>query len=234
MTYKNAFIGYRTGGAKAAVIINPENEKYKREILIEFGKNISPFIKSGMFFPGMDMGITPEELQIIFDSAMIKCDVLSWKNLSHEYTAYSCFFATLCALEKKNISLQDVTFSVQGFGKVGGTYAALMSKAGARLTAFSNKHCGVLSDDGFDVNELLHNKSISGDNFILTQSRQKVPHSTVLEKDVTVLLPAARSLAINEGNWEKIKAEVIICAANAPMSYEIERRLFQKREDSNH
>lgn len=229
MTYKNAFVGDRTGGAKAAVIIDQDNLNYRDEILKEFGKSISPFIRNRMYSPRMDMGIRPEDLQIIFDGARIRSKVLSWKNTSHEYAAYSCFYATLCALEKKNISLKDVTFSVQGFGKVGSIYAYLMSRAGARLIAFSNKHFGLINENGFEVNELLQGKSAYGDDFILTQSGGKqVKHNEIFETEVTVLLPAANALAINAKNWDRIKANIIICAANAPMNNEIERQLFQK------
>lgn len=231
MTYKNAFIGNKIGGAKAAVIINKENEKYKREILIEFGKSISPYVKNRTYFPVMDMGIKIDELQTIFDSTGIRCNVLSWKNLSHEYTAYSCFYATLCALEEKGISLKDTTFSVQGFGSVGSTYADLMCKAGARLIAFSNKYFGIIDNKGFnngELDKLLIERSTKGDEFILEQpTNRQVLHNSVLEIDATVLLPASSALAINDENWKRINADIIICAANAPMSYDIERLLFK-------
>ena len=227
MTYKNAFIGNRTGGAKAAVIISKENEKFRKDILIEFGKCISPFIKDGMYIPVLDMGISIEELQIIFDAAEYRCHILSWKNMSHEYTAYTCFFATMCALEKKGISIKDTTFSVQGFGNVGSTYATLMSKAGANLVALSNRYTGIINRKGFNVDQLIKERYVKGDDFILTRPTiEMVSHDSVLEEDVTVLLPSSNALTINDENWKRIKADIIVCAANAPMSYDIERLLF--------
>lgn len=227
MTYKNAFIDNKTGGAKAAVIIKKENEPYRPDILFEFGKCISPFVKSRMFLPVMDMGITPEELQIIFNGTGYRCDISSWKHSSHEYTAYSCFYSTLVALEKRRIPVKDATFSVQGFGSVGSAYAELMYHAGAKLTALSNKHYGIIDDNGFDVYKLISERSIKGDDFILSMSDRKTSHDSILEKDVTVLLPASNALVINNKNYKKIKADIIICAANAPVSHETERLLFQ-------
>ena len=55
MTYKNAFVGNRIGGGKAAVVIDQDNEKHRKEILTEFGKRISPFVRKRMFSPGKDM-----------------------------------------------------------------------------------------------------------------------------------------------------------------------------------
>lgn len=229
MTYKNVFINNRIGGAKGAVIISCENEKHRNEILFEFGKGISPFVKRQIYSPGMDIGITPKELQIIYNGAGVKRDVLSWKNLSHEYSAYSCFYATLAAVAKKNLSIQDVTFSIQGFGSLGSIYADLMTKAGARLTAVSNIYGGLVNENGFNIGELLHNRSAHGDKFILSYAGgQQVSHDVVLEKDVTVLMPAANSFAISDENWEKIRANIIVSAANCPFSYDIERRLFRK------
>lgn len=228
MTYKNVFIGNKIGGAKAAIIINEENEKYKNEIITEFGKSISPFVNNGMYFPVMDMGITIKELQLIFDSAGYNCNVLSWKNLSHEYTAYSCFYSTLVALESKGISIKDATFSVQGFGNVGSTYTSLMYKEGARLTAFSNRYGGIVDENGFDVDELIREKLLYGDDFILRQSKDRqTSHESVLEKDVTIFLPASNALAINNENYGKINSDIIVCAANFPISYEAERLLFR-------
>lgn len=228
MTYKNAFIGNRIGGAKAAVIVNKDNEKFRKDILIEFGKCISPFIKNRTYIPVLDMGISIEELQIIFDAAGYRYDTLSWKNLSHEYTAYTCFFATICALEKKGISIKDATFSIQGFGNVGSTYATLMNKAGARLIAFSNKYTGLIDRKGFDIRRLVQERSVKGDDFILKNTMgEETSHNSVLEEDVTILLPASNALTINDENWKRIKADIIICAANAPMSYDIERLLYK-------
>lgn len=228
MTYKNVFVGNRIGGAKAAVIVSKENEKYKREILAEFGRCISPFILNKMYFPVMDMGIYLEELQLIFNNSGYKINVLSWKNLSHEYTAYSCFYSTLNVLEVKGIPIEDVTFSIQGFGNVGSTYASLMYKAGARMTAFSNKYGGIVDENGFNVEELIREKLLIGDEFILKQPKDKqTSHESILEKDVTVLLPASNPLVINKQNLNRIGADIIICAANAPMSYDIERLLFK-------
>lgn len=229
MTCKNVFIDSKIGGAKSAIIITGENEKYRNEIIYEFGKGISHFVKKQIYSPGMDIGITPKELQMVYNGAGVKRDVLSWKNLSYEHSAYSCFYATLAALEKKNISIHEATFSVQGFGSLGSAYADLMTKAGARLTAISNIHGGLVNEGGFDVKDLLHNRSVHGDNFILSyQNGKRVSHDAILEGKVTVLLPAANSFAINNDNWEKIRADIIVCAANCPFSYDIERRLFQK------
>lgn len=227
MTYKNAFIGKKIGGAKAAVIIPKVNDR--KEILSEFGKSISRLLFNKMYFPVMDMGITIDELQLIFDSARYKCDCLSWKNLSHEYTAYSCFYSTLAALELKGIDIKDVTFSVQGFGNVGSTYALLMFKKGARLIALSNTYGGIVDDKGFDVEELIKEKLLYGDNFILKKLRENgVSRDAILEKDVTVLLPASNALVINDDNMKKIMAEIIICASNAPISHKTERLLKNK------
>ncbi|VVB91067.1 NADP(+)-dependent glutamate dehydrogenase [uncultured archaeon] len=232
MTYKNAFIGNKAGGAKAAVIIDRNNEQYKKEILTEFGKSISPIVRNGLYFPVMDMGIQIQDLQIIFDNTKTRTNVLSWKNLSHVYTAYSCLYATLSALqvleEIHNLNNKDVTFCVQGYGKVGSLYSYLMYKAGAKFTGFSNKYFGVMDDNGLDAEKLFNEQLKRGDDFILDLKDKQVSHDSILEKDVNVLLLASNALVINEKNYKKIRADIIVCAANAPVSYDIERKLFKE------
>lgn len=229
MTYKNAFIDNKIGGAKGAVIISKENEKYRKDILMEYGRCISAFVKNRIFLPVLDMGITLEDLQTIFNGTGHRQDILKWKNMSHKYTAYTCFYSTLSALEKKGISIKDATFAVQGFGNVGSEYTKLMNNAGARMVALSNRYCGIIYDKGLDTNKLILERSLRGDDFILGDEYKKmrVSHDAILEKDLIVLLPASNALVINKKNWKNIKADIIICGANAPISDDIERLLFK-------
>ncbi|MEE8161709.1 MAG: Glu/Leu/Phe/Val dehydrogenase dimerization domain-containing protein [Acidobacteriota bacterium] len=228
MAYKYGFIGLPMGGAKAAIRITPEREPQKDEILLAFGKALGDLIKTSAYVPGIDMNCTLTDLQHIFGGAGLRRD-WSWrKQASHQYTAWSCFIATKVALDTRGIKPEEATVAIQGFGRVGGVYAELMSQAGARLVALSNRLGALSNESGFSVPDLLRARDQEGDRFIMGyQQGEPIPHDQVLTSPVTVLLPAARAWAIHEKNWQDIQASIIICAANVPMDDNIEHRLFE-------
>ena len=57
---------------------------------------------------------------------------------------------------------------------------------------------------------------------------EALPNEAIFELDVDVLIPAALKDVINEGNWQNIKAKVIVEGANIPMRTDIENKLSDK------
>ncbi len=228
MAYKYGFVGFPIGGAKAAIRIDGRQEPSREDILVEFGKSLSPLIKTGAFHPGIDMNCTMGDVQSILQGAGVQRDLSGWKNVSHVYTAWSCFIATLVALETRGIDLQDVTFAVQGFGKVASEYATLMARAGAKLLAVSNRAGAIANEDGFDIADLITAKDEAGEGFIAHYSHgERINHDDVVSFPVTVLVPAARAWAIHANNYQDMQAKIVVCAANVAMDDEIEQRLFK-------
>jgi len=228
MAYKSGFIGFPMGGAKAAIQIDGSREPYKEEILFAFGKVLSPLIRSGAYMPGIDMNSTVNDIQVIRRGAGIQRDLSGWNNITHEYTAWSCFIATLVALEARGHGPQNVTFAVQGFGKVGSEYAKLMSQVGAKLIAVSNRSGAIGNDNGFDISALIRKRHEEGEEFITHYpGADRITHEQVLGSPATVFLPAARAWAIHEENYHDVQAEIIVCAANVAMEDSIEHRLFE-------
>ncbi len=237
MAYKYGFIGLPMGGAKAAVRIVPPDDSladdaattsaYRREMLTTFGKALSPLIATGAYGPGIDMNCTLEDLQHVMCGAGLERD-WSWRTIaSHQYTAWTCYICTLVGLEALGIEPGAATFAVQGFGRVGGAYAALMTDAGAKCVAVSNRLGALTDEGGLEVADLLQDREREGDRFIVTSTRgEQVSSDEVLAAPVSVLLPAARGWAIHEDNWRDIRAPLIVSAANVSMDDAIERLLF--------
>ncbi len=227
MAYKYGFIGFPMGGAKAALQIDRHHTSCKTENLVAFGKALSPLIKTGAFIPGIDMNCSVDDLKSIFRGAGLSRDLAGWKNVSHAYTAWSCFIATRVALERCGIDLSDSTFAVQGFGKVASEYATLMARDGAKLLAISNRRGAIANEKGFDIAHLIKTRDETGDDFITHYpTAERVTHERVLGYPVTVLLPAARAWAIHATNCQDIQAPIVVCAANVAMNDDIEHRLF--------
>ena len=229
MAYKSGFIGLRMGGAKAMVRVNSSNPAENEQVLTMFGRGIAPLIRSGAYTPGIDMNCTLDDLQQVFHGASVRRDLSSWRDLSHLHTAWSCYVATLVALESHGVAPSDATYSVQGFGKVGGEYSKLMAETGARLVSISNRAGAIVNETGFRVADLIEKRQRHGAGFITDYSDgHPVDPAQVLERRVTILLPAARPWAIHARNVESVAAGIIICAANVPMDAATERQLFDR------
>ena len=238
MAYKYGFIGLPMGGAKASVRIGPPDDSItaslamalsdRREMLMAFGKALSPIISTGAYVPGIDMNCTLEDLQHVFHGVGLERD-WSWRTIaSHRYTAWTCYICTLVGLEALGIAPEAATFAVQGFGRVGTAYAELMTAAGAKCVAVSNE-LGALTDvAGLEVADLLQAREREGDQFIVTYPRgEHVSPDVVVAAPVSVLLPAARAWAINEENWRDVRAQLVVSAANVSMDDATERVLFE-------
>jgi glutamate dehydrogenase (NAD(P)+) len=228
MAYKAGFIGFPMGGAKAVVQIDPERAAHRADLLLAFGRALAPLIQRGVYLPGTDMNSTAADIQLILQGAGLRRDLSIRPQRTHVYTAWSCFIATLAALEVRGLRPSEATFAVQGFGKVGSVYARLMSQTGGRLTAVSNLAGARIDPQGFDVDDLIDTSQRQGEDFIGRCPRgERVSHPEVLTAPVTVLLPAARAWAVHAGNQPHIQAPIIVCAANVAMTADVEQQLVK-------
>jgi glutamate dehydrogenase (NAD(P)+) len=109
--------------------------------------------------------------------------------------------------------------AIQGFGNVGSWVARGLDELGIKVVAVSDVKGGIYRGDGLDVGRLVK----------LADSRRSVTEATdvdqisnedLLECDCDVLIPAALGDVITEHNAEKIRAGIIIEAANHPTTTE--------------
>jgi len=123
-----------------------------------------------------------------------------------------------------DIDLQRCRVAIQGFGNVGSWVARGLDELGIKVVAVSDVKGAVYRGDGLDVGRLVK----------LAESRRSVTEATdvdqlsneeLLESDCDVLIPAALGDVITEHNAEKIRASIIIEAANHPTTTEADNIL---------
>jgi glutamate dehydrogenase/leucine dehydrogenase len=103
-----------------------------------------------------------------------------------------------------------------------------MVKSGAVCIAASTRRGTIHNRHGLDINEILAEQQRSGELFPLTYTKgDHLTAESLLELEVDILVPAARSWAIHNGNVNGIRASIIPCAANAAMDLAVERKLFE-------
>ena len=233
MTWKNALADIPFGGAKSGIKYLPSNPKEKEKIVRSFARAIREVVPS-KYIAGPDMRMTEVEMGFIADElGPGSCTGKPAKmgGLPHELgsTGFGVAESTFACLEHENIDVQGVRVAIEGFGNVGTFTAKFLSEKGAKIVAVSDSKGAVFLEEGFDVEKLIKTKETKGTVTACEERGASIlPPSELFELDCDVLVPGARPDVINENNWDKIKAKIIVEAANIPMTEAIEHKLYDR------
>jgi glutamate dehydrogenase/leucine dehydrogenase len=151
----------------------------------------------------------------------------------NEATARGCVYATERFLSLGSIpsldSLQGARVAIQGFGQVGAAAARLLQEAGALIVAVSDSQGGIAATNGdrLDVPQVIAWKQDHGTVVGLPETRS-ITNEDLLEYDCDILVPAALGNQIRGDNAERIKAKLIVEAANRPTSPEADDLLTRR------
>jgi glutamate dehydrogenase (NAD(P)+) len=136
-----------------------------------------------------------------------------------EATGRGVLYVIQEACRSLGMPLAGATVAVQGFGNVGAVAAHLLSQAGARIVAISDSRGGVYSPAGLDFAPL-YAYQVSGGRLSdypkASFEHEEVSNEELLELPVDILIPAATEGQITEVNAPRIKARMIVEAANGP------------------
>ena len=255
MTYKCAIVNIPFGGAKGGLKINPKNYTMPqlREITKAFASKLinKGFISPALNVPAPDVGTSEREMEWILETyKTLKPDDINYRGCVtgkplHRGGIAGRTEATGRGIEEvvreifrhedvvkeaglKN-ELKDNEIIVQGFGNVGSNLAKhLYNRDNAKIIAIGEFDGYLYNKKGIDINALIEfyktNKTIN--NPKLGEFKNKP--SELLELDCDILIPAALENAITVDNVDKIKTKLIIEAANGPISFEADQKLFEK------
>jgi len=255
MTYKCAIVNIPFGGAKGGLKINPKNYSMPqlREITKAFASKLinKGFISPALNVPAPDVGTSQREMEWILETyKTLKPDDINYRGCVtgkplHRGGIAGRTEATGRGIEEvvreifrhedivkeaglKN-ELKDNEIIVQGFGNVGSNLAKhLYNRDNAKIIAIGEYDGYLYNKKGIDINALIEfyktNKTINNPKL----GEFKNNPSELLELDCDILIPAALENAITVDNVDKIKTKLIIEAANGPVSFEADQKLFEK------
>lgn len=244
MSYKCALLGLPFGGSKGALEINPadwspdELEKITRRFAQELMRH--SFLSSSSNVPAPDMGTNEQTMMWIADEyRRYKPDDISGlacvtgKPLAGggiegrtEATgrgvqyAIQALFGSARDLEGTGFeagSLASKRVVVQGFGNVGYHAAKFLSEEdGCRITAVIDRDGVIRNPDGLDVEALKRHFTARGGLEGFDGGTFDPDGPAALEDACDILLPAALEGVLNEENAARIRAKIVVEAANGP------------------
>ncbi|MFC0335457.1 Glu/Leu/Phe/Val dehydrogenase [Paenibacillus sepulcri] len=125
------------------------------------------------------------------------------------------------ALRVKGIPLPDATVVIQGFGNAGSFLAKFMHDAGAKVIGISDVNGALYNKEGLDIDSLLDRRDSFGT--VTNLFRDTISNEELLELECDVLVPAAIENQITVNNADRIKAKIIVEAANGPTTMDATR-----------
>ena len=242
MTWKCAVVAIPFGGAKGGVICDPhkmsraELERMTRRYATE----ISILIGPDSDIPAPDMNTNPQIMGWIMDTYSMHAGysvpaVVTGKPLAIggsegrlEATARGVLVVTREALRDKGMQSEECSVVVQGFGNVGSITARLLhDELKCKIVGLSDISGGVYNAKGIDVHRALRYSKEHGTLNGLPDS-EHVTNAELLELPCDVLIPAALENQLTGRNASRVKANLIIEAANGPTTPEADR-IFNDR-----
>lgn len=246
MTFKCAVVNIPYGGGKGGVVCNPSelSEDEIRAITRRFTAAIAPLIGPEQDIPAPDVGTNAAVMGWMMDTySMLKghCvhGVVTGKPIElggalgrSEATGRGVMFTTNNVLEKLGIDQKDTTVAIQGMGNVGSITAKLLHREGMKIVAVSDVSGGIYKEEGLNVPAILDYLSLNRKNLLSGYEEdgiKRITNEELLELDVKVLIPAALENQINASNADKIRADIVVEAANGPIASDADD-ILAKRE----
>jgi glutamate dehydrogenase (NAD(P)+) len=238
MTWKTAVADVPFGGAKGGVICDPhaltlaELERLTRRFTTEISLIVGP----DRDIPAPDLGTGPQVMAWIMDTLSMHAGFSVPASVTGKPQAIGgsegrftgpgrgLTMVTVLAMRDAGMDPSGARVAIQGFGKVGGVCAELLSAEGMTVVAVSDSTCGLYRAEGLDLLALRHLKE-EGGHFTDYRGAEQIDGDEVLTLDVDVLVPAALEAQISLRNADRVRAKVIAEGANAPLTTDADAAL---------
>lgn len=253
MSFKCALVEAPFGGSKGALVIDPtkwepfELERITRRFTQELSKR--SLISQAQNVPAPDMGTGEREMAWMADEykRLHPEDLNPWACVTGkpvnkggirgrvEATGRGVQYALReCFRHPKDIeyaglsgTLEGKRVIVQGLGNVGYHAAKFLSiEDGAKVIAVLERDGAIVNDAGIDIEEL--HAHIQENGGVTGYPGYRGDAAACLELDCDILIPAAMEGVITVENAPRIQANLIIEAANGPITFSADQILRDK------
>jgi len=241
MTWKTSVVNIPYGGAKGGITVDPASLSQRELELItrKFVDGIHDLIGPDIDIPAPDMGTNDKVMAWVmnqyakyhgFNPACVTGKPVELHGLPgrEEATGRGVGILTFKLLSRMGRKPVDTRIAIQGFGNVGSHAAKFLDEAEYKLLAVSDVSGGYYRKSGLDIPAMLryaneHKGSLAG-----YAEADRISNEELLELDVDLLIPAALGGVLTKDNADRIKAGIIIEAANAPTNFDADDLLHQR------
>ena len=240
MTWKCALVDLPFGGAKGGVQCDPatmSTDELNR-LTRRYAQNIAHIIGINRDIPAPDMGTDAQTMAWMMDaygqSHGHTPGIVTGKpvELGGSYgresaTGQGIFLVLQELCRDQGREPESMPLVIQGFGNVGSWTVRLASQAGFPIVAVSDVRGGIYHERGLDVEALQRHRQDGGalSDF---PAGERITNDELLALPCAVLIPAAAGDVITRENWQQVQADIIIEAANHPLSADADAALSER------
>jgi len=242
MTWKTALMDIPFGGAKGGVTVDPTgmSDRELEALTRRFTNAISHVIGVNRDIPAPDVNTNAQTMTWMMDAYSARYGyspaIVTGKPLDlggapgrEAATGRGVVYVLDAACRHWGIDLRSQRVALQGFGNVGSWAVRELHLRGVSVVAVSDVSGGIHHPGGLDVDALL---DLAGARRPLTEAGaatgEQVTNAELLEVDCDVLIPAALGEVLTDTNADRIKAQIIVEAANNPTTPEADKILIDR------
>jgi glutamate dehydrogenase (NAD(P)+) len=232
MVYKCAVVDIPYGGGKGGIVIDPRAHSAAEleRITRSFAKELRPLVGEDQDIPAPDVNTGQREMNWIKDTYeklehTTAPGVVTGKAISSggsegrvEATGRSTMFTAREAFDYLDVEMEGATVAVQGYGNAGSVAAKLLEDIGANVVAVSDSGGAVYREGGLDTRAVKEFKRETGSVTGYDEADEEMSNDDLLTLDVDLLVPAALENAIDGDLAQDVQADVIVEAANGPLT----------------
>ncbi|ESS11055.1 MAG: glutamate dehydrogenase (NADP) [uncultured archaeon A07HR60] len=232
MVYKCALVDIPFGGGKGGIEVDPaaHSASEMERLTRAFAAELRPLIGVDRDIPAPDVNTGQQEMNWIKDTyetleRTTEPGVITGKAPGSggsegrvRATGRSVMFSTRETLEWLGRELEGATVAVQGYGNAGSVAAQELDKQGATVVAASDSSGAIYNPSGFDTVAAKQYKTETGSLSGFEGATEEISNEDLLTLDVDVLIPAALENAIDESLATDVRADLIVEAANGPLT----------------
>ena len=229
MSIKNAAVNVPYGGAKGGIRVDPrtlsigELERMTRRYTSEIGIIIGP----NKDIPAPDVNTNEQIMAWMMDTYSMNegattTGVVTGKPVDlggslgrRDATGRGVYTVGVEAAKHIGMDIRNSRIAIQGFGSVGSVAGRLFAEAGARVVAVQDHGGSVFRENGLDLPALLAHVAEAG-SVAGFAGADVMAGEEFWATDCDILIPAALEQQITEQNASRIKARMVIEAANGP------------------
>jgi glutamate dehydrogenase (NAD(P)+) len=231
MTWKTALMELPFGGAKGGIEVDPtgmSTDELQR-MTRRFTQSIHHVLGVYRDIPAPDLNTNAQVMAWMMDAyssvhgyspAIVTGKPLEFGGAPgrDSATGRGVVYVLDACCPHRGVELAAQRVAVQGFGQVGSWAARELADRGATVVAVSDLKGGIVHPEGLDVAKAIARVRVGGSVVDLagTDGVEPLTNEELIELDVDVLIPAAVEEVITENNADRVRARIVVEAANHP------------------